>query len=302
MPPSQPHRRPLDMAGFWMLLGIATLFGANNLLIKLGNEGLQPVFFASMRSLLAGAAVLGWMLWRRIAFRFDLWRGGLLVGAAFATEFFLLFVALDNTTVVRASVMLYAMPLWLALAAHFLFPGERLTQLRTIGFLLGFFAVGLVIATQAADGASEGGSLLGDLAALLAGMFWAGIVLCVRLTRLQETAPETQLFWQLLVSAPLLLLLTPVYGGDWVREFDGFQALIFTAHALGVVAFGYVFWFWLLLRYPASSVASFSFLTPVLSAALGWLVLGEPVSAVTPLALALLVLGLWLINRRTGAA
>lgn len=300
MPPSQPLRRPLDMAGFWMLLGLATLFGANNLLIKLGNEGLQPVFFAAMRSLLAGVALVVWMWWRRIGFRFDLWRGGLLVGAAFGAEFFLLFIALDNTTVVRASVMLYAMPLWLALAAHFLFPGERLTPLRITGFLIGFAAVVMVIATQAANGAGGGGSLPGDLAALVAGMFWAGIVLCVRLTRLQEVAPETQLFWQLLVSAPLLLLLTPVYGGDWVREFDGFQALIFTAHALGVVAFGYVFWFWLLLRYPASSVASFSFLTPVLSALLGWAVLSEPVSSVTPLALALLVTGLWLINRRPG--
>lgn len=302
MPPSQPHRRPLDMAGFWMLLGLATLFGANNLLIKLGNEGLQPVYFAAMRSLLAGAAVLGWMLWRRIGFRFDLWRGGLLVGGAFAVEFFLLFIALDNTTVVRASVMLYAMPLWLALAAHFLFPGEQLTPLRAAGFLLGFLAVMLVIISQATGSGAEGGNLLGDLAALLAGMFWAGIIICVRLTRLQETAPETQLFWQLLVSAPVLLALTPVYGGNWVREFDGFQALIFTTHSLGAVAFGFVFWFWLLQRYKASSVASFSFLTPVLSALLGWVVLGEPVSAITPAALAMLVLGLWLINRRPGPA
>ncbi len=299
MPPTQqPLRRPLDLAGVWMLLGLAMLFGANNLLIKLGNEGLQPVFFAAMRSLLAVSALIGWMLWRGIGFRFDLWRGGLLVGAVFAAEFFLLFIALDHTTVVRASVIFYAMPIWLALAAHFLFPGERLTPLRVAGFLFGFLAVVLVLATQAAGPGEAGGTLLGDLAALGAGMFWACIILCVRLTRLQEAAPETQLFWQLLVSAPLLLALAPVYGGDWVREFDGFQALIFITHSLGAVAFGFVFWFWLLLRYPASSVASFSFLTPFLSAALGWLVLGEPVSAVTPLAMAMLLAGLWLINRR----
>ena len=190
------------------------------------------------------------------------------------------------------------MPLWLAMAAHFLFPGERLTPMRGAGFLTGFAAVALVMGTQPGDG---GGSLMGDLAALLAGMCWAAIVVVARLTRLQGVQPETQLFWQLLVSAPILLALAPLYGGPMVRDFDGFQLVIFLVHTLGAVTAGFVLWFWLLLRYPASSVASFSFVTPVLSALLGWLVLGESVSALTPAALVLLVGGLVLINRRPRA-
>ncbi len=293
----QPQRRPLDLAGFWMLLGLAFVFGANNVLIKLGNEGLQPVFFAAARSVLAGAVLAAWMAWRRISFRPELWRAGLLIGSAFAAEFFFLFIALDLTTVVRASVLFYAMPLWLAVAAHFLFPGERLTAPRMLGFGLGFAAVVLVLAGQAPGEALAGQSLAGDLAALAAGMCWAAIVICARLTPLQAAPPETQLFWQLLVSAPLLMALAPLYGGAFVREFDGVQAVIFLTHSLAIAS-GFVFWFWLLLRYPASSVASFSFLTPVLSAGLGWLALGEPVTAALPVALALLVAGLVLINRR----
>lgn len=289
------------MPGFWLLLGLSFLFGANNLLIKMGNDGLQPVFFAAMRSAVAAAALAGWMILRRIRFRFDMWRPGLLIGAAFATEFFFLFIALDNTTVVRASIIFYAMPLWLAGAAHFLFPGEQLTRTRSVGFLMGFAAVVLVMGAQFGDGAAAGGSLMGDLAALLAGMCWAAIVLCARLTSLRAVQPETQLFWQLLVSAPILMALTPLYGGELVRAFDGFQLTIFLIHTLGAVTAGFVLWFWLLLRYPASSVASFSFVTPALSALLGWLVLGEPVSMLTPVALALLVGGLVLINRRPKA-
>lgn len=298
MSPPPPVRRPLDMQGFWLLLGVTLVFGVNNVLIKLGNDGLQPVFFAALRSVVAAVALAGWMLWRRIRFRFDLWRPGLLIGAVFAAEFFFLFIALDNTTVVRASIIFYAMPLWLAMAAHFLFPGERLTPMRGAGFLIGFAAVALVMGTQPGDG---GGNLTGDLAALLAGMCWAAIVIVARLTRLQGAQPETQLFWQLLVSAPILLALAPLYGGPMVREFDGFQLAIFLVHTLGAVTAGFVLWFWLLLRYPASSVASFSFVTPVLSALLGWLVLGEAVSALTPAALVLLVGGLVLINRRPRA-
>lgn len=299
MSPPPPVRRPLDMPGFWLLLALSLIFGANNVLIKLGNDGLQPVFFAAMRSVVAVAALAGWMVWRGIRFRFDMWRPGLLIGLAFATEFFFLFIALDKTTVVRASIIFYAMPLWLAVAAHFLFPGERLTLTRAAGFLMGFAAVALVMGAQfSGDGMAEDGSLTGDFAALLAGMCWALIVLCARLTRLQSVQPETQLFWQLLVSAPILMALAPLYGGALVRDFDGFQLAIFLIHTLGAVTAGFVLWFWLLLRYPASSVASFSFITPVLSALLGWLALGEAVSVMTPVALALLVGGLVLINRR----
>lgn len=301
MPESQPHRRPLDLTGFWMLLGLSLLFGANNLLIKLGNDGLQPVFFAAMRSVVAAVALAGWMIWRRIPLRADLWRPGLLIGAAFAAEFFFLFIALDNTTVVRASVIFYAMPLWLAGAAHFLFPGERLTPLRATGFLLGFSAVAVIMAGQLGPGPAAAGSLMGDLAALVAGMCWAAIILLARLTQLKSAPPESQLFWQLLVSAPILFALAPLYGGSFVRDFDGFQLAIFLIHTLGAVTAGFVAWFWLLLRYPASAVASFSFVTPVLSALLGWLVLDEAVSALTPVALALLVCGLILINRRPKA-
>jgi drug/metabolite transporter (DMT)-like permease len=296
----QPQRRPLDLAGFWMLLGLAFVFGANNVLIKLGNEGLQPVFFAAMRSVVAGAALALWMFWRRITFRADLWRAGVLIGTAFGAEFFFLFVALDQTTLVRASVLFYAMPLWLAVAAHFLFPGEQLTPLRVLGFALGFAAVVLVLSGRSAGDPAAEYSLWGDLAALAAGMCWAAIILCARLTPLQATPAETQLFWQLAVSAPLLLALAPLYGGEFVRDFDGMQLAIFLVHTL-TVASTFVFWFWLLLRYPASAVASFSFLTPVISAALGWLVLDEPVTPALPVALALLVAGLVLINRRPKA-
>ena len=51
----------------------------------------------------------------------------------------------------------------------------------------------------------------------------------------------------------------PLFAGPLVRDFDAFQALIFMVQALGVAATGFVMWFWLLGRYPASTLASFSF-------------------------------------------
>lgn len=281
------------------LLSLSLLYASNNLLIKFGTEGFQPVAMAGLRSAIGVCALALWMQWRQLPFRFDLWRPGLVIGAVFGIEFFLLFIALDLTTVVRAAILFYAMPLWTALLAHFLFPGERLTRIRLAGFLLGFAAVALTVATRAGGiGSMAGGSLAGDLTALAGGLFWALIIVVVRLTRLSETLPETQLFWQLLVSAPLLLLLAPFYGGPWFRAVDGWQVLNLVVQALVVATAGFLAWFHMIRRYPAGSVASFSFLAPVLAVGLGWAVLGEPVSALTPVALVLLVAGLWLINKR----
>lgn len=296
-----PARRPLDLFGVAALLSLSLLYASNNLLIAFGTQGFQPVAMAGFRSAIALLPLVTWMVLRRLPFRLDLWRPGLAVGTVFAIEFFLLFIALDLTTVVRAAILFYAMPLWTAVLAHFLFPGERLTPIRLTGFLLGFAAVALTVATRVAGGpeaAMAGGSLLGDLAALAGGLFWALIIVVVRQTRLSETLPETQLFWQLLVSAPLLLAMAPLYGGPWLRAVDGWQLLNLGVQGLVIAAGGFLAWFHMLRRYPSGSVASFGFVAPMVSVFLGWAVLGETVSAMTPVALGLLVAGLWLINRR----
>jgi drug/metabolite transporter (DMT)-like permease len=65
-----------------------------------------------------------------------------------------------------------------------------------------------------------------------------------------------------------------------------------------VASFGFLLWFWLLKIYPASGVASFSFLSPVFSVALGWLLLNEDVGPELWAALALVAGGIFLINKK----
>lgn len=298
------ERKPgLDGFGVLALGSVGLVFGLNNVLIKLVNEGLQPVFFAGLRSVGAVACIGLWMWWRGLSPRLapqD--RGaGLLIGGFFAAEFLLLFIALDFTTVVRSAIVFYSMPVWLALAAHFLLPGERLTWLRSAGLVLAMGGVVLALADRdtLADGRA---TLIGDICALGAALCWAGIVLTARMTRLREYRPETQLFWQVAVSAPVLLLAAPFYGGEMIRELVPLHVAAFAFQTVVVVSGGFIFWFWLLMRYPASTVASFSFLTPVIAVALGWLLLNEPVGPAIFGALALVVAGITLINRplRTG--
>jgi drug/metabolite transporter (DMT)-like permease len=65
-----------------------------------------------------------------------------------------------------------------------------------------------------------------------------------------------------------------------------------------VAFFSYLIWFWLLQRYPASGLASFSFWTPLFGVLAGWLLPGERLTGHLGAAAALVAVGIYLVNRR----
>ncbi len=289
------RRERMDAAGAVGLVGFSLLLGSNQVIIKLVNEGLQPVFWAGLRSVVAFACLWLWLAASRRPVRLvpGTRASGLLMGAIFSAEFLLLFLALDLTTVTRVSVIFYTMPVFLAVAGHFLLPGERLTRRKTLGLALALSGTAWAILDRGAGGGA--GSLAGDLCALAAAMCWAALPLVSRLTPIGRESPEMQIVWQVMVSAPILLVVAPLFGplmrdpGGWHWAGLGFQGVV-------IVALSFVFWFRMLGRYPASAVASFSFLTPVFGVLAGWLVLGESVGPVIIGALALVCAGIVLIN------
>ncbi|NTT85207.1 DMT family transporter [Tabrizicola fusiformis] len=286
----------LDGTGFAALLGVTLLLAVNQIIVKEVNQGLQPVFFAGARSALATIFVWAWLrhrgLWGRVTLA-DL-GPGLAIGAVFAVEFMALFLALDLTAVGRASVIFYSMPVWMGILGHFWLPGERLTPIRALGLLLAFAGTAWAILSRNPQGQ---GNLWGDLCALAGAMGWAGTAFLARKTRLREAGPEVQLFWMVLVSTPLMLLAAPFFG-PLLREVTPMHWVWLVFQASVVVAGGFISWLWLLSVYPTTTVASFSFLTPLFAIALGHLVFGE---ALVPglLGAAILVgAGIALINRR----
>ncbi|WP_050931307.1 DMT family transporter [Aestuariivita boseongensis] len=285
----------VDAIGAVMLTSFASLLAFNQVVIKVTSGGFGPVYMAGLRSVGAVVVILIWMRLRKVSVKTppQARLGGLLVGILFAVEFMAIYSAIDITTVSRASIMLYTMPVWLALIGHFVLPGERLTPRRSIG--LGLAMMGVVMALLDRSGAHV--SLWGDLLGLSAAICWAGIALTVRLTPLSQEKPELQLLWQLAISAPVMMIAAYVIG-DTVRDVQPLHLWGMLFQIFCVASFGFLWWFWLLKRYPASGVASFSFLSPVLAVFFGWLILDETINLGTWLALGLVAMGLVLINRK----
>lgn len=288
----------LDLFGAGGLMAITLLLAFNQIIVKWVNEGLQPVFFAGLRSALAVVFVGAWLVWRGrppLLQRADL-GPGLLIGTVFAAEFLCLFLALDLTAVSRASVIFYSMPIWFALMAHVVLPDERITPIRAAGLVIAFVGTAWAILSRNGE-ADVTGSLAGDLLALGGALGWAGTALIARASRLRGAGPEMQLFWMVLVSGPILILLAPLFG-PLIRDLEPLHVAGLVFQSSIVVAGGFIGWLWLLSVYPVATVASFSFLTPILAIGLGWLLLGESVTPALIGSALLVGVGIILINRR----
>jgi len=295
-----PRRDRVDAVGAGLLIGFSGLLGLNQALVKLVNAGLSPLFQAGARSACAFLIVLAWAYVVRA--RLD-WRDGSLgwgaaTGVLFAIEFALLFAALDLTSVARASLFFYSMPLFTALGAHVLFDEERLHAGKIVGLVVAFAGVAIGLADT--DSAPTDHAWIGDCLAILAAMSWAAIALALHGTRLRMCSSEQVMLYQLGVSA-LLLLAAAGLSGDTLRSPTPSVMGIFAFQVIAVASVGYLLWARILAIYPVGEMASFSLLAPVFGVFAGWLIFDDTLTVRFIVALALVGMGLVLINRRRRA-
>jgi drug/metabolite transporter (DMT)-like permease len=286
----------MDAFGAGLLIGFNVLLGLNQALVKLVNAGFSPVFQAGLRSACAFLPVLLYALWmrRRLSLTDGTLLPGIAIGVLFSGEFCLLFLALDYTSVARVSLFLYTMPLWVAVAAHFIIPGERLTGSKATGLLIALGGITISLLGGSGRGAQSG--WLGDGLALAASLCWAAIALLTRTTVLRDSTPEKNLLYQLAVSSVLILPLAFITG-EPIREPTAAIYAIFSFQVIVIVAIGFVVWFWILSVYPVSNMASFSLLAPVFGIFFGWWIFDDALPGTFLSGLAMVGVGLVLVNR-----
>lgn len=291
---TQAKKTAMDVTGASMLVGFSVLLGLNQALIKIVNEGFSPMFQSGLRSLCAFLPVLLFaiVMRRRLSISDGSLPWGVLNGLFFCGEFGLLFIALDYTTVARVSLFFYIMPVWVAIAAHFLIPEEPLNRNKILGLALALVGVGIAFASDL--GAAGPDAWLGDLYALIAGLFWAAIALLSRI-KLSGCSAEMNLLYQLAVSAVVLTALAPFFGAP-IREITPLIISVFAFQVIVIVAIGFLVWFWILSIYPVSNMTSFGLLAPVFGVFFGWLLFDDPLTTGFVVALICASIGIVLVN------
>lgn len=264
-------------------------------------QGIPPFFQAALRSVVAGGLLLGWIGLRQgraglrgLLARDGSWAPGLLTAVLFAGEFMLLFSGVERTSASRAVVLLFTGPVFTALGAHWLLPGERLRAVHSAGLALAFAGVVLTLWDRGA-----GGTWQGDAMVLAAAVAWGLTSVVVKASpALARQTAERMLAYQLLGSLPFLLVAAAV-AGELAIPHATRLAWLSVAYQCAVVAFAsYLAWYELISRYPAGKLSAFTFLTPLFGVAAAAALLGDHLGALFGAGLVCVGCGLALVNRR----
>ncbi len=291
-------KNKIDAFGAVALISFSLLLGINHVVIKIVNVGLNPIFFAGIRSFIAFLFIIIWMKFTRkpIVFNKKNINICLIAGLVFALEFLFLFLALDFTSVSRNSIIYYSMPLWLTVLLFFTKNKEKLSFIKLLGLILAFSGVVISVSKNDSGLIINSSSLFGDFLAFLAALFWALLIIIAKNSNFNKEMPEMQLLWMVMVSGPILICFS-FFIEDPIRDFQIIHIWGLLFQSIVVVAGGFLFWLWLLSKYPASGVASFSFLTPIFTIFFGWLILSEVMTPDFIFAAFLVITGLILINK-----
>ena len=291
----------LDTTAIALLLACCALWGLNQVAAKVALAEVPPLTQVALRSGVAALLVLAWARWRGIALfeRDGTLRGGLLAGVLFAAEFACIYLGLQFTSASRMVVFLYLSPFVVAALMPLVARGERIGAAQWAGLSVAFAGVAWAFAEGfAPDAQAPPRQWLGDMLGIAAALLWSASTLAIRGTRLAGAVAEKTLLYQLAVSALGLGAAAALAGERWPGAWSATALGSLAFQAVIVTFASYLTWFWLVRHYPATRLAAFTLLTPVFGLAAGVLLLAEPLTLRLVVALAAVVAGLVLVNRR----
>jgi probable blue pigment (indigoidine) exporter len=277
------------------MLWITAAWGACFVFIRAGLAYAPVLWFATLRSLVAGLALLSYArlrgrptlpspsptarLWITIA-AFSFFNATMAFGFMFAG------VAGDSLG--AAAVLANAQPLLIVLPAHWLFR-EPAGVRSALGLAVGLAGLA-VIAGPAGSGAGAWLSLLAAVA----------ITIGTLLARcLHGADPTAVVAWNFIIGGGTLAVVAAVTEGlpaiSWTPRFLAIVALL----AVVGTAAPFVAWFQEVQRVPLASLAAWTFLVPVFGLAFAVVLAGYMPGPRIGAGLALVLLSLWFVSRNT---
>jgi drug/metabolite transporter (DMT)-like permease len=197
----------------------------------------------------------------------------------------------------RAALIFATVPL-LTMTLGALIGRERMTLLKTVGVLLTIVGVGFALGEKVFLAGAKGVGWIGELAVLASALCAA--VCSVLYRPYLSKYPTLQVSAFAMFASVGFLALAAGLEGSFSSSFHftlaGWVAVFFIG---GSSAIGYYMWLWALGHTSPTRVTVFLSLSPITSAALGALLLGEPISALFLIGLICVILGLWLAHRPT---
>lgn len=275
------------------------VWGTTYLAIRVAVETIPPFFMAGVRFLIAGTITFVFLRYRGVSWPSRIhWRSALIIGA---------FLLLGGNGLVTwseqqvpssvAALVVATMPLWMTLFDWLIFKGSRPTARVVLGLVMGFIGMALLLG----PGLLQGTTSLSPIylvVLLLAPLLWSlGSLISRRAQLPAEVFMATAM--EMLAGSALLLLAALLTG-----EFNDLRVTAFSARSLLALAYlitfgaiiGYTAYIWLLKNVSAARASTYTYVNPVIAVFLGWLLLSEPITALTLAAVVIIVAAVILIT------
>ncbi len=273
-----------------LLIVVSAVWGFNLIAAKVGVTELPPILFTALRFGLLSLVTLPFLK------VFPGQMRTLLLAAVFsgALQFSLLFAGLamahDVSTVAIAAQL--GVPITTLLSVWLL--GETIRWRRILGIVLAFGGIVVIVFDPGVLAYWQG-------VGLIVVSCVAGSLGLVYIKRLQGVGPLQLQAWLSLTAWPLLLLLSGVFeqgqlaavGSASIR---GWGAVLFTSLINSLLAHSAMFY--LIQRYPVTSVAPLTLLSPIFSIAFGVTVLDDQLSPRMLAGGAITLLGIFIVAIR----
>jgi O-acetylserine/cysteine efflux transporter len=284
-------------------LTIIVVWGVNFMAIKWGVAEVPPLLLTALRYVIAAVPAIFFVKRPQVSLGI-LIAYGLAIGVG---QFGLLFSAIHLGMPAGLASLVLQLQSFFTIGLAVAFLGERPKGAQLAGALVALIGIGVIAVEK-----FEGAGLWPLVMTIFAALGWA--ISNIVTKKAGKIDMLGFVVWSALVPILPLYLLSLVIEGPGAVSYAashltwlGIGSLLF----VGWIStdFGYGAWSMLLGRYPASTVAPFTLLVPIVGLSTGWLVLGEKLSAIDLVGSLLVFAGLLLnvfgprfMSRRTAEA
>jgi drug/metabolite transporter (DMT)-like permease len=269
------------------LLLLSALWGGSFLFIRIAAPVLGPVLLIELRVLIAGVALLLYMLVTRSSL--DLrgrWKHYLVIGIInSAIPFTLIATSELYLTAGLAATLNATTPLFGAVVAA-LWINEALTKQKVIGLILGLFGVSILVGWSQFPFSA---TLAVSIAASLAAAACYGIGSVYTKVYMHGASLKALATWSQLGAALVLLPLIFVAPSKHAPT----PIVLFSVIALALLctAVAYVFYFWLIEHAGPTRALTVTFLAPIFGVLWGTVLLSEPLRLSTFIGFGIMLIG-----------
>jgi drug/metabolite transporter (DMT)-like permease len=285
----------IDFKAFFIILFLTLLWGFNYSAIKFSNTGLSPVFTSFLRSAIASICGIAYCLIikQKLFHKGILLFHGAMIGLLFGLEFACLYFGMQYTDSARSVIFMYLSPFVVAIGAQ-IFLKEKLDMIKTTGLILAF--LGIYFVFRGKPSTYNQYMLYGDLLAIIAAILWGATTVYIKKFLAEKIHPINTFLYQLVFSAPIILICAFILEDTWVKDFNIYIAASLFYQSVIVAFISYFIWFKLIYMYPVSKLAAFTFLAPIFGVVFGALFYKEELTPGLISGLVLVCIGVYCVN------